>query len=165
MGEVIEAGGFSLDSEDEEIDNELPIEDKSINIVKSKEDVIHEVKTEMDKPKPASFNLPMPEHANDFMEVIEGGGFSLDSEDEEEECALPDTHAQALAQIEDMRDSGTSTIVKLDDVESRPQENVMTYTTIIKSKHVRHATYVSKECLDSMDKESVEQVETIKEEG
>merc|ERR1739840_41610 len=32
-------------------------------------------------------------------------------------------------------------------------------------KHVRHATYVSKECLDSMDKESVEQVETIKEEG
>merc|ERR1712142_510955 len=153
------------DSEDEEIENEIPIEIKSANIEKSKVDVVHEVKNETDKPKPASFNLPIPEHANDFMEVIEGGGFSLDSEDEEDECALPDTHAQSLAQIEDMRDSGTSTIVKLDDVESQPQENVMTYTTIIKSKHVRHATYVSKECLDSMDKESVEQVETIKEEG
>merc|ERR1712008_236333 len=138
---------------------------KSANIEKSKEGAVHEVKSEKDKPKPATFNLPIPEHANDFMEIIDGGGFSLDSEDDEEECALPDTHAQSLAQIEDMRDSGTSTIVKLDDVESQPQENVMTYTTIIKSKHVRHATYVSKECLDSMDKESVEQVETMKEEG
>merc|ERR1712106_855588 len=140
-------------------------ENKSANIEKSKEDAVHEVKNEKDKPKAASFNLPIPEHANDFMEIIDGGGFSLDSEDEEIECALPDTHAQSLAQIEDMRDSGTCTIVKLDDVESQPQENVMTYTTIIKSKHVRHATYVSKECLDSMDKESVEQVETMKEEG
>merc|ERR1712106_249688 len=163
--DIIDRGGFSLDSEDEEIDNELPKENKSANIEKSKEDVVNEIKSEKDKPKAASFNLPIPEHANDFMEIIDGGGFSLDSEDEEEECALPDTHAQSLAQIEDMRDSGTCTIVKLDDVESQPQENVMTYTTIIKSKHVRHATYVSKECLDSMDKESVEQVETMKEEG
>merc|ERR1711915_781570 len=78
----------------------------------------------------------------------------------EEECALPDTHAQSLAQIEDLaRHSGT-TIVKLGDAESQSQENVMTYTTIIKSKHVRHATYVSKECL-----ESIEQVERMKEDS
>merc|ERR1711913_171986 len=38
-----------------------------------------------------------------------------------------------------------------------------TYTTIIKSKHVRHATYVSKECLESMDKEPVEQMEIVTE--
>merc|ERR1712106_517316 len=79
--DIIDGGGFSLDSEDEEIDNELPKENKSANIEKSKEDVVNEVKSEKDKPKPTSFNLPMPEHANDFMEVIEGGGFSLDDED------------------------------------------------------------------------------------
>merc|ERR1712106_766872 len=79
--DIIDGGGFSLDSEDEEIDNELPKENKSANIEKSKEDVVNEVKIEKDKPKPASFNLPMPDHANDFMEVIEGGGFSLDDED------------------------------------------------------------------------------------
>merc|ERR1739842_199983 len=87
--EVIEGGGFSLDSDDEEIENEIPIENKSAIIEKSKVDVVHEVKNEKDKPKPTSFNLPMPEHANDFMEVIEAGGFSLDSEDEEIDNELP----------------------------------------------------------------------------
>merc|ERR1739840_68130 len=103
--EVIEGGGFSLDSEDEEIDNELPIENKSINIVKSKEDVVHEVKNEKDKQKPSSFNLPMPEHANDFMEVIEGGGFSLDSEDEEIDNELPIENKSA-----DIEKSGTVSV-------------------------------------------------------
>merc|ERR1711915_609599 len=92
----------------------------------------------------------------------EGGGFSLE-EEEEEECALPDTHAQSLAQIEDLKRGSGTTIVKLDDAESPSQENVMTYTTIIKSKHVRHATYVSKECLDSMDYEPIDQLEPVKE--
>merc|ERR1712179_535955 len=64
-------------------------ENTSANIEKSKEGAVHEVKSETDKPKPSSFNLPMPEHANDFMEVIEGGGFSLDSEDEEIDNELP----------------------------------------------------------------------------
>merc|ERR1712179_443766 len=64
-------------------------ENTSANIEKSKEGAVHEVKSETDKPKPSSFNLPMPEHANDFMEVIEGGGFSLDSEDEEIENEIP----------------------------------------------------------------------------
>merc|ERR1712008_634498 len=87
--DIIDGGGFSLDSEDEEIDTELPKENKSANIEKSKEDVVPEVKNEKDKPKPASFNLPIPEHANDFMEIIDGGGFSLDSEDEEIDNELP----------------------------------------------------------------------------
>merc|ERR1712106_1207152 len=86
--DIIDGGGFSLDSEDEEIDNELPMENKSANIEKSKENVVHEVKNEKNKPKPASFNLPIPDHANDFMEIIDGGGFSLDSEDEEIENEL-----------------------------------------------------------------------------
>merc|ERR1712008_54835 len=48
-------------------------ENKSANIEKSKEGAVHEVKSEKDKPKPATFNLPILEHANDFMEIIDGG--------------------------------------------------------------------------------------------
>ncbi|KAK8381872.1 hypothetical protein O3P69_015107 [Scylla paramamosain] len=33
---------------------------------------------------PPVFGLPIPDHANDFLEIIEGGGFTLDSESEEE---------------------------------------------------------------------------------
>merc|ERR1711874_748702 len=32
----------------------------------------------------STFNLPIPDHANDWMEVIEEGGFSLEDEDEDE---------------------------------------------------------------------------------
>merc|ERR1739842_30056 len=132
-----EGGGFSLDSEDEEIDNELPIENKSADIEKSGNVSVNVINVEdlkaedteiplvtnsvgqsilsegsvsiiqqreivgdstgvtitvtgkekendnIVKNKPVAFNLPIPDHANDFMEVIEGGGFSLDSEDEE----------------------------------------------------------------------------------
>merc|ERR1739842_106354 len=78
--DVIESGGFSLDEEEQCLEK---IE------VKSKESAVNEVKNEKDKPKPSSFNLPMPEHANDFMEVIEAGGFSLDSEDEDTDNEIP----------------------------------------------------------------------------
>merc|ERR1712008_650558 len=73
-------GGFSLDDDDDEEEQCLEKTEE-----KSKESAVNEVKDEKEKPKPASFNLPIPDHANDFMEVIEGGGFSLDSEDEENE--------------------------------------------------------------------------------
>merc|ERR1712128_291295 len=118
--DIIDGGGFSLDSEDEEIDNELPMENKSANIEKSRENVVHEVKNEKDKPKPASFNLPIPEHVNDFMEIIDGGGFSLDSEDEEEECALPMKNKSA--NIEKSKENPEEKLELLD--KSKKEQNV-----------------------------------------
>merc|ERR1712106_249851 len=82
--DVIQSGGFSLDDEDDEEEQCLEKTEE-----KSKESAVNEVKDEKEKPKPASFNLPIPDHANDFMEVIEGGGFSLDSEDEEMDNEIP----------------------------------------------------------------------------
>merc|ERR1711874_445745 len=46
-------------------------------------DMSEKIPDEKVSPKQTSYNLPIPEHANDWMEVIESGGFSLDDEEEE----------------------------------------------------------------------------------
>merc|ERR1711915_717106 len=112
--EVIEGGGFTLDDEEEDENPKIEnLVTESINktetqVMYVEKDVKAEVeKVEVEnvnvdscdkivpkdnvdkannenKDKPPTFNLPIPEHANDFMEVIEGGGFTLDDEEEDE---------------------------------------------------------------------------------
>merc|ERR1711874_633095 len=81
--DVIESRGFSLDDEDEQL------ADNTENNPKNENGSVYENKKENEKQKPALFNLPIPDHANDWMDVIEGGGFTLDDEDEEEDNDNP----------------------------------------------------------------------------
>merc|ERR1711915_969319 len=65
---------------------ELTVEEKTIDTptevqVKTK-DLSENIPCEKISTKQTLFNLPIPEHANDWMDVIESGGFSLDDEDE-----------------------------------------------------------------------------------
>merc|ERR1711915_813351 len=67
---------------------ELTVEEKTIDTptevqVKTK-DLSENIRCDKISTKQTLFNLPIPEHANDWMDVIEGGGFSLDDDDEEE---------------------------------------------------------------------------------
>merc|ERR1711874_201851 len=62
----------------EEPSNILP--NKSEPVLNDNRNKAKEDNTEV---KRKSFNLPIPEHANDFMKVIEAGGFSLDDEEDE----------------------------------------------------------------------------------
>merc|ERR1712179_459428 len=76
----------------------------------------HEIKKENDKQNLASFNLPISDHANDFMEVIEGGGFSLDDEDEEIANEIPTKSKEAGTEKSGTEKSGKVS-VKLLNVE------------------------------------------------
>ena len=70
--EVIEGGGFSLESDEETTEDkkekDLPVTD--------------ECKGDIGKQSSQSFKLPVPDHADDWIEVIEEGGFSLDDQEE-----------------------------------------------------------------------------------
>merc|ERR1712106_566327 len=113
--DVIQSGGFSLDDDDDEEEQCLEKTEE-----KSKEGAVNEVKDEKEKPKPASFNLPIPDHANDFMEVIEGGGFSLDSEDEEMDNEIPMKNKSA--NIEKSKENPEEKLELLD--KSKKEQNV-----------------------------------------
>merc|ERR1712179_94719 len=58
------------------LDDDLTIEQKVIT-----EGSVSVIQQRVVEPKP-SFNLPISDHANNWMEVIETGGFSLEEEDE-----------------------------------------------------------------------------------
>ncbi|KAK7082012.1 hypothetical protein SK128_028535 [Halocaridina rubra] len=77
--------------------------------------------------KPAFF-LPLPEHSNDFMDIIAEGGFSLEEESE----------------MDSLIDDSAISMMGTDESSSEIFPST-TYTTLIKSKHVVHATYVPHE--------------------
>ena len=94
--EVIEGGGFSIESDEEEsFDHKtdgqtVDLSDKTLassettKPITSKENEVLSLKSAVkvtDSTK--QFNLPIPENSGGFLDVIEGGGFSLDSDDEE----------------------------------------------------------------------------------
>merc|ERR1712008_206548 len=74
--------------QDKQVKKIIIIDGKQVKIEKKDDTpkkVCEKVPEDNIKPKQASFNLPIPEHANDWMDVIQSGGFSLD-DDEEEQC-------------------------------------------------------------------------------
>lgn len=76
--EVIEGGGFTIDSEEEDETSGQKDKSDHIDIEKTPHNYVKE------DSKPQVYNLPIPEHANDWMDVIKDGGFTLDDEDDDQ---------------------------------------------------------------------------------
>merc|ERR1711962_36338 len=106
------------------------------------------------KDKQPAFNLPIPEHANDFMEVIEGGGFTLDDEEEDENPKIEnlDNKISETAGI-----SKESNQQKIFDEEWSKIQNLVMFT----ENRLQHTKSFTKESCDDEIKSVRENFETL----
>ena len=138
--EIIQEGGFTLS--DEEESGSAPGQETGSLILSA--EVSKATESEIHHESKPSFALPLPDHANDFMEIIAEGGFTLDDEDSE---VITETE---VAKVPNSKETDTLTT---------DPESPVTYSTLIKSKHVVLATYVSKEDITSEKSEELRSVD------
>ena len=123
---MMEGGGFTLDSDDE---NDAPVPPQHSDIIETKrqseEEHILNLSLGDDKPKPSNtpFNLPIPDHANDWISLMEGGGFTMESDDEND--AIAPVHSPETSENKNQNTEESVPNLEIDD--NSPK---VTYTSL-----------------------------------
>ncbi|MPC28092.1 hypothetical protein E2C01_021288 [Portunus trituberculatus] len=137
--EIIEGGGFTLDSESEEESSNILV---STQVVVSEDKILQEesakaLKTqcqEQSTETPAAFpefGLPIPDHANDFLEIIEGGGFTLDSESEEESANIEEVTQVVVSENKILQEESVKALKTPAQKQSIKGTKPFSYATIL----------------------------------